>query len=275
LLLLVVRVRVWLGLPPLAWLVVRVRVSRLLSLRVGLLLLPLLVRGSGQSVLLPLFLAVRSLERSLACRRRRSSHRRWCGYTRVGYAPSAAVLPAGPQQRRLLLSLRPVRVRAGRGLPRLALLLVQVQVSPPLLSLRVALLLLPLLVRGSGESVLLPLFLAARSPAPSLACRRRRSSCRRWCRYTPARYTPSEGLPSGPQQGLLLPLSLLAHARVWPVLPLAPVVRNQLRSLERRRCRSSRRGCCRYSRAACRPSSEGLPWGQGGRAGGVTPRQAR
>ena len=220
---------------------------------------------------MPLFLAVRSLVRSMACRRRRSSRRRWCRYTGVGYTPSAEVLPAGLQQ----LSLRLVRVRAGRGLPPLALPLAQVQVSPPLLSLRVGLLLLPLLVRGSGESVLLPLFLAVRSLVRSLACRRRHSSHRRWCRYTPARYTPSEGLPSDPQQGLLLPLSLLAHARVWPVLPQSPVLRSQPRSLECRRCRSSRRRWCRYSRAACRPSSEGLPWGQGGRAGGVTPRQAR
>jgi hypothetical protein len=190
-------VRPWVGLPP-SW-SVQVRVSRLLllSLRVGLLL--------------PLFLAVRSLVRSLACRRRRSSRRRWFRYTRVGYTPSAEVLPAGPQQGRLLLSLRLVRVRAGRGLPPLALLLVQVQVSPPLLSLRVGLL-LPVLVGGSGESVLLPLFLAVRSLVRSLACRRRRSSHRRWCRYTLAGCTPSaEGLPSGPQQGRLRPLSLVTQ----------------------------------------------------------------
>jgi len=119
------------------------------------------------------------------------------------------VLPAGPQQGRLLLSLRLVRVRAGRGLPPLALLLVQV--SPPLLSLRVGLL-LPVLVGGSGESVLLPLFLAVRSLVRSLACRRRRSSHRRWCRYTLAGCTPSaEGLPSGPQQGRLRPVSLVTQ----------------------------------------------------------------
>jgi len=118
----VVRVRVWLGLPrlvgvraglglPLSLLLVQVRVSRLLlSFRVGslglssqvqvrvwlLLPLSLLVRWSGESVLLPLFLAVRSLVRSLACRRRRSSHRRWCRYTLAGYTPSAEGLPSRP-----------------------------------------------------------------------------------------------------------------------------------------------------------------------------------
>src|SRR5215212_11900082 len=78
-----VRARAWLGLTP-SW-SVQVRVAQLLLLslrvglllplslqvraRVGLLLLFLQVQGSGESVLLPLFLAVRNPVRSLERRR--------------------------------------------------------------------------------------------------------------------------------------------------------------------------------------------------------------
>ena len=161
----------------------------------------------------------------LDCHRRRSGRRRSCRYTTAEHTLCAEGVPSGHQQGRLpQLAWSVVRVRVWLGLPRLvgvraglglplSLLLVQVRVSRLLLSFRVGwvglsfqvrgrvwlLLPLSLLVRWSGESVLLPLFLAVRSLVRSLACRRRRSSHRRWCRCTRAGYTPSaEGLPSRP-----------------------------------------------------------------------------